>query len=461
MNTPLEMTIRGTLVLPGRVLENGTVGIRGGKIAAIYAPGEDVRAANHLDVPGKLVFPGLVDPHVHSLSNPGEGITTATASAAAGGVTTIVEMPYDKAAAINTPERFKTKEERVNRETHVDVAMLATLAKQAKKEDVEPLVRLGACGVKLSIFETDPERFPRIDDEVLWEILPELGRLGVVTSFHAENDRIIEHLIRKARDEGKSQARYHCHTRPPATETLAVGKLLELAYWLKFPLHIHHVSHPHCFELARWYRAKGLANLTMETCPHYLALCEDDMDRVGSLAKINPPIRPAADVEALWEFVKSGDVDVIGSDHAPWSLEQKNNGSTEDVYKSASGAPGLESLFPVMYTEGVVRRNLPLTRLAALLAENPARRFGLGERKGRIEPGLDADFAIIDPDMEWAFDPSDSRSCAKWSPFAGKQVRGKILCTILRGKTIFADGTLLASPGDGSFIPVTRPGGGQ
>ncbi|MCC8194138.1 MAG: amidohydrolase family protein, partial [Deltaproteobacteria bacterium] len=298
-----------------------------------------------------------------------------------------------------------------------------------------------------------------IDADVLWELLPELGRLGVVTSFHAENDVIIDHLIRKAQAAGHARARYHCLTRPPATETLAVGKLLELAYWLDFPLHIHHVSHPHCFEMARWYRSKGLRNLTMETCPHYLALCEDDLDSLGSLAKINPPMRPRAAMEALWDYVRSGDVDVIGSDHAPWSLEQKNNGSVDDVFKSASGAPGLESLFPVMYTEGVVRRGIPVTRLAALMAENPARRFGLGDRKGRIEPGLDADFAVIDPHAEWAFDPSGSGSFAKWSPFAGKTVKGRIVRTVLRGKTIFADGRLLAKPGDGTFLPVRRAGG--
>ena len=247
MNKPLEMTIRGTLVLPDQMVVDGIVGIRDGKIASLHAPGEEIRAQEHLDVPGKLVFPGLVDPHVHSLSTPGAGIVSATASAAMGGVTTIVEMPYDKAGAINTAERFKTKTDMVERETHVDIALLATLAKRARKEDVEPLASLGACGVKLSVFETDPERFPRIDDDILWEILPELGRLDVVTSFHAENDVIIEHLIQKAKDEGKTQARHHCLTRPPVTESLAVGKLLELAFWLKFPLHIHHVSHPHCF----------------------------------------------------------------------------------------------------------------------------------------------------------------------------------------------------------------------
>ncbi|MDR1662570.1 MAG: amidohydrolase family protein [Azoarcus sp.] len=458
MNTALELTLKGNIVLPDRVLENGIVGIAGGKIEGIYPADSGIGAPERLDLSGKLIFPGLVDPHVHSLSNPGEGIAPATASAAVGGVTTVIEMPYDKAGAINTPERLSAKRELVAREAHVDVALLATLAKRASKEEVKPLLRLSPCGIKLSVFETDPVRFPRIDDDVLWELLPELARFGVVTGFHAENDVIIEHLIRRSKDEGKTHARQHCKSRPPITESLAVGKLLELAWAIRFPLHIHHVSHPRCFDLIRWYREQGLTGISVETCPHYLALCEDDMERIGSFGKINPPLRDKAAVESLWESVKAGEVDMIGSDHSPWSLEQKNHGSVENIFASASGAAGLEAIFPVMYTEAVVKRGLTPGRLAALLAENPARRFGFGDRKGRIEAGLDADFAVVDPAVEWAFDASNSLSTAKWSPYAGKKVKGRIVRTILRGRTIYADGTLRAKPGDGRFVPVRYAG---
>lgn len=458
MSKSLELLVKGTLILPGRVMQDGIVGVAGGKIQGIYGADSDVSAPEQLDMSGKLIFPGLVDPHVHSLSNPGEGIAQSTASAAVGGVTTIIEMPYDKAGAINTPERLSEKKDMTAREAHVDVALLATLAKRADPKEIEPLLRLGACGIKLSVYETDTVRFPRIDDDVLWELLPELKRFNAVTGFHAENDAIIEHLIQRCKDEGKISARDHCASRPPTTESIAVGKLLELAMGIGFPLHIHHVSHPRCFELIRWYRQQGIPDLSVETCPHYLALCEDDMDRIGSFGKINPPLRDKASVESLWQSVLAGEVDIIGSDHSPWSLEQKSNGSTENIFSSASGAAGLESLFPVMYTEGVVRRGMPLTQLAALLSTNAANRFGLGDRKGRIEIGLDADFTVVDPAVEWAFDPSNSPSSAKWSPFAGKKVQGKVVRSILRGKTIFADGKLLATPGTGKVLPVSHPG---
>ncbi len=458
MSTALELTLQGTIVLPDRVLENGIIGVAGGKIQGVYPAGSEVSAPEQLDLSGNVIFPGLVDPHVHCLSNPGEGISQATASAAAGGVTTIIEMPYDKAGAINTPERLSAKKEMVARETHVDVALLATLAKRAAGEEIEPLLRLGPCGIKLSVYETDPVRFPRIDDDVLWELLPELARFGVVTGFHAENDTIIEHLIRRCKDEGKTHARDHCRSRPPVTESLAVGKLLELAWATRFPLHLHHVSHPRCFDLVRWYREQGLTGISVETCPHYLALNEEDMDRVGAFGKINPPLRDKAAVESLWDSVRAGEVDMVGSDHAPWSAEQKNNGSVENIFASASGAAGLEAIFAVMHTEGVVKRGLPLNRLAALLAENPARRFGFGDRKGRIEAGMDADFTVVDPAAEWVFDASGSLSSAKWSPYAGKRVKGKVVRTILRGRTIYAGGTLCAKPGDGRFIPVRHAG---
>lgn len=458
MSKPLDLLIKGNIVLPDSVLKNGAVGVSGGKIAAIYAPGQNPEAKEQLDCTGKLVFPGVIDPHVHCLSNPGEGIQPGTASAAAGGVTTIIEMPYDKAGAINTPERFSAKLELVGKQAHVDVALLATLSKQAKPEEIVPLLKLKPCGIKLSVFETDPVRFPRIDDEVLWELLPELAKYGVVTGFHAENDRIIEHLIQKCKDAGQTQAIYHCKSRPVTTESIAVAKLLELAYEFNFPLHIHHISHPRCFDILRWYRENGLKNVSAETCPHYLTLNENDMNTIGSFGKINPPLREKAAVEGLWECVRKGEVCVIGSDHSPWSMEQKQNGSTENIFASSSGAAGLEAQFPVMYTEAVVKRGFSVSELAKLLSENPAKRFGFGDRKGRIDVGYDADFAIVDPKIEWAFDASGSLSTAKWSPYQGKKVKGKILRTILRGTTIYADGKLLNKPGDGKFVPVSYKG---
>ena len=458
MSKPLDLLIKGNIVLPDRVVENGAIGIADGKIDAVYEPGQAAEAKEQLDLSGKLIFPGIIDPHVHCLSNPGEGIEPGTASAAAGGITTIVEMPYDKAGAINTLERFTAKLDLVKKQAHVDVALLATLAKNAKPEEIVPLLKLNPCGIKLSIYETDITRFPRIDDEVLWELLPELAKYNVVTGFHAENDRIIEHLIQKCKDEGKTQAIWHCKSRPPTTESLAVGKLLEFAHEFNFPLHIHHISHPRCFDILRWYRANGLKNISAETCPHYLALNEEDMNVIGSFGKINPPLRSQEAVDGLWECIKNGEVDIVGSDHSPWSLEQKNNGSTENVFASSSGAAGLESLFPVMYTEAVVKRGFSVPSLAKLLCENPADRFGIGDRKGRIAVGYDADFSVIDPTVEWAFDASGSLSTAKWSPFQGRKLRGKILRTILRGTTIYADGKLLNNPGDGKFLPVSYKG---
>lgn len=458
MNTPLDLLVSGNIVLTDSVLEDGAIGIAAGKIKALFAPGQSAEAKEQLDLSGKLIFPGIIDPHVHCLSNPGEGIRPSTASAAAGGVTTIVEMPYDKANAINTPERFSAKKEVVGKEAHVDVALLATLSKQAKPEEIVPLLKLNPCGIKLSVYETDPVRFPRIDDEVLWELLPELAKYGVVTGFHAENDRIIEHLVQKYKDEGKTHALYHCKSRPVTTESIAVAKLLEFAQEFRFPLHIHHISHPRCFEILRWYRENGLKNISAETCPHYLAMNEEDMNTVGSFGKINPPLRDRKAVEGLWECLRNGEVDIVGSDHSPWSLEQKNNGSTENIFASAAGAAGLESLFPVMYTEAVVKRGFSVPTLARLLSENPAKRFGFGDRKGRIAVGYDADLTVIDPNAEWAFDASNSLSLAKWSPYQGKQVKGKILRTILRGSTIYAGGKLLNNPGDGKFVPVYYKG---
>ncbi len=444
----VELLVKGDLVLPERVLKDACVGVNGGKIVGIYAAADAPEAEETVDASGKLVFPGMVDAHVHSYSNMHEQFENSTAAAAAGGVTTIIEMPYDAVAPVSTPEVYEEKIEWIKEKAKVDVALLATLKKEGNVEAITPLTELGACGFKLSAFETDSFRFPRIDDNVLLEVLPELAKTGLTVGFHAENDVIIEALIAQYKKEGKSYPKAHCETRPVISESLAVGKLLEFAYWTGVALHIYHASHPRCLDLIDWYKAQGV-NVTVETCPHYLLLNEDDMAEKKAFAKINPPMRSKDAVEGMWQALLDGRIDWVASDHAPWPLEKKSN---DVIFDNGSGAPGVESILPLLYSEGVAKRGLDVVRLAELLALKPAERFKLAHRKGAITVGGDADFAILDPAKQWTFEAAKTQSSAKWSPYEGMTVTGKVERTILRGKTIFADGDVLAQGGDGEYV---------
>lgn len=447
-STKREMVIIGDLVLPDRVARDHAIGVKDGVITSIYANSQAPHAEECIDASGQLVFPGVVDAHVHSFSNLHEKFEHSTAAAAAGGVTTIIEMPYDQGAPVVSPEIFQAKVDCIRQSAKVDVALLATLPKNGDHGAIKPLVDMGACGFKLSVFETDPERFPRINDDVLLDLLPRIAETGLAVGFHAENDVIIESLIARFKSEGKTYPKAHCETRPPISETTAVAKLLEFSYWTGVKLHIYHVSHPRCLELVDWYRGQGV-DVTAETCPHYLLLHEDDMDTHKAFSKINPPIRNKEARDAMWVALQNGLIDFIASDHAPWPLERKQN---PNIFDNGSGAPGLEAILPLMYSEAVVKRGLDPVSLAHFLAQRPAERFKLAPRKGAIVVGADADFAILDPNRQWMFQAEKSRSSAKWSPYDNMEIQGKVTKSVLRGRLIYEDDKLLATGGDGLFI---------
>jgi allantoinase len=447
----LDLLVKGDVVLGHGVARSGAVGVLDGKVAGLYAsPSAAPAAKETVDAQGCLIYPGMVDAHVHCHSNQAETIELATQAAAAGGVTTVLDMPYDIGAPVNTVEIFRAKVAEIRRVARVDVAMLATLRKLAEADEVAPLVREGACGFKMSVYETDPSRFPRIDDHVLWQVLPEIARHGVPVGFHGEIDLIIEDLMARAKRAGRTDPMAHYETRPPASETLAILKLLELAYWTKVKLHVFHTSQPRSVELVQWFKSQGV-NVSVETCPHYLLLdAETDLPRVKAFAKINPSILKQPERDGLWSHVLAGRVDLIASDHAPWLPDRKNK---ENIFENASGAPGLETSLPLMHDALVGKRGQDPSLVGRLLCSNPARRFCLAPRKGSIALGADADFAILDPRQTFTVDAKKSYSSAKWSPYDGWTTQGKVVRTILRGKTIFDGEKVVGQAGYGQFLP--------
>lgn len=449
-----SITSNPTLIVAGRLRgpdgawSLGEVWISGEKVVAVHhgnAPAApDVP---RLDVGDEYVLPGAVDAHVHSLSNPGEGLTASTASAAAGGVTTIVEMPFDAAGPINNRDRIRNKQDLTNDEAIVDVALLGTLAPDGGWREAPKLVDEGAVGFKVSLFLTDAYRFPRIDDLELQSVMAAVAEAGSTLCTHAENNEIIKGLLPGEAQSTDAQA--HTRTRPPVAETLAVLTALESAAEHQVSLHVCHLSLPRSVTLVNWYAQQGV-DVTLETCPHYLTFTSADLDEQWGHLKINPPLRTAEDRAGMWNLLESGAVDIISSDHAPWSLEVKDK---RPILANASGAPGVQTLVPMTLGRALARSEEAFNVCVDALTISPARRYGLDTSKGSIAVGKDADLMTFAPDPDYSIQLQDMRSNAGWTPYEGMAPGGRVGTTISRGTIIYsASAGLTGQPGRGQVL---------
>jgi allantoinase len=451
--SPFDVVIRGRLVLPGGAVQPGELGIRDGRIAALAEPGS-LAGEELIDAGDKLVLPGVVDNHVHTRSEPAEGLTRATTAAAAGGVTTLIDMPYDDPDPITSAAAFRAKVAAIEEEAITDVALWGTIAKTGGLDEIEGLVDAGACAFKVSTFETHPTRFPRIPDGELYLAMERIRAAGSLIAFHAENDELVRTLIARLEGEGRTDADAHADARPPVSETEAVGRALELALATGVRVHIVHATVERAFTLVERARADGV-DATAETCLHYLLMDTGELSRQGARAKINPPLRSAEEVENLWRLLAAGKIDYVTTDHVGWTRQRKE---TRSIFEAKSGVPGLELFLPLFHSEAVARRGLPLGLLTRMLSENPARRMGLWPRKGSLSVGADADVVIFDPDRRWRVEETALLTPAGWTPYHGREVVGAIERVIVRGRTVFTGGRLLGVPGDGRWIRPAAAG---
>jgi allantoinase len=313
---------------------------------------------------------------------------------------------------------------------------------------IQALKESGACGFKLSLFDTDPERFPRITDGNLLEAFSIIARTSLSAGIHAENDEIIKQLIQKSIKEKRTYPLAHCETRPEVSETESVLRGLEIARAAGVRLHLYHLSCSRSIDLAMNYRREG-CSVTLETCPHYLVFSEEDMDRLGGKLRINPPVRKKDETKRLWIKLREDAINCVGSDHAPWPLQKKNKPS---IFDNSCGAPGVETLLPVMFSEGVAKNRITLVSLIKILAANPAKIFGLSPRKGTLAPGSDADIVIFDPKEKWTIKAEEMHTKAGWTLYEGMQITGRVKTTIVRGQIVFNNNKITGKKGHGVFI---------
>jgi allantoinase len=450
-----DLVITGRVVRTDRVFDDGYVAVRDGLIERV-GQGMAPDARERQEFGDALVLPGAIDAQVHSRSQRGqEDFIWSTRSAAAGGVTTIVDMPYDDGFLVCTGERLRQKANEARQQARVDFALYGTVHPNDGPRHIAEMVAAGAAGFKFSTFGTHPERFPRIPPQTLYACFAEVARSGLIAGVHNENDEFVRAAEKAVAGSGITDYRAHGLSRPPLSEALATAEVYEIAAATGCSGHIVHCSIGRGYELCAAYRTQG-HDTTIEACIHYLILDEEnDVARLGGKAKINPPLRPRREVEALWAHLAAGNVTVVSTDHVSWSEDRKTDPM---MLKNASGVPGLEVLY-VLLLKALEERGLSFMLAARLLAANPARLFRIGHQKGALDVGRDADIVVMASDPH-RYDPAASgHNVVGWSPYAGIELPYRPIATFLRGKAVFDGARVLAEPGNGRFVrPASAEG---
>ncbi len=424
-----ELVVRGDRVLVGGVLRAADVGIVAGRIVAV-APVGYLAAATVIDADGRVVLPGAVDAHVHG-NDPGradwEGFETLTAAAAAGGVTTVVDMPIDSDPPTVTADAVLAKRAALSGRSHVDVALWGGLV-PGHVADLDPMLAAGVVGFKAFCCESGWDDFPAVDDETLRRACAVAARADVPIMVHAELD-------------GTRAAVQHAPRGSVASEVAAIRWVGEHAARAGARIHVAHVSAAAAVEEARRWPA-----VTVETCPHYLVLDDAEVAEIGPRALCSPPVRDAANRARLWELLEEGAIASVASDHSPCPPAWKEHAVPW------RGISGVQTTLPLLLSTGrfTLEQLSHLTTAAAAVV-------GL-TTKGEIGIGFDADLVLVDPAVSWVLTAADLRTRSpSLSPYLGRAMVGRVHTTIVGGRTVFRDDALVGSP-SGRFVAGTRRG---
>ena len=440
-----DLVIKNAQVYREGELFQGGIAVKDGKIAAVCIDAFLPEGAEVIDAKGMTVLPGVIDTHVH-VRDPGHRergtFATETRAAAAGGVTSFLEHPISSPPPYS-PEILRKRVEVAAPQGLVDYAFFGA-AGADYPDEVERVAQEGIVAFKTFLHEAPEGRddefrgLTMANDGAIMDGFKAVAKTGLILTVHAENNDMIQRLIKQFRAEGKVGFEYHAKSRPPITEIEAVEKLIRFARETGTRLSVAHVSTPEAMELLKQAKAQG-QDVYTETCPHYLFLTEEMIEKLGPFAKGNPPLRSRESMEALWKYVNDGSVDFIGSDHGPFLLSEKESGLT-DIFKAAAGPAAIELTLPLMLT-AVRDGKLTLKRMVELLTGNAARIFGLAPAKGSLNVGADADIVVVDMKNEFTVDNKDliTQSRDTTPMYNGVKLVGKPIHTIVRGRVVMKD----------------------
>ncbi|MFD1888486.1 allantoinase AllB [Paenibacillus wenxiniae] len=459
MAQTLDCIIQGGMViLPDRV-EALDIGIHGGKIVQLAPSLTGQQALRVIDATGLYVLPGAVDIHVH-FNEPGldswEGFETGSAALAAGGITTYVDMPLNGVPPTTNKKRLDLKQQAAHGNSYVDYALWGGLV-EGNIDSLQGLAEGGVPGFKAFMSEPGGDGediFTRADHTTLLAGMKELARLGYVLALHAEDEEIVAALAAEAQAKGRVGELDYAHSRPIEAETSAVEQALQLGQATGCALHFVHISSREAVELIAAAKAKG-QDVTVETCPHYLVLTEQDLLHKGVVAKCAPPLRSAEEQDRLWQAMQEGMIDIVASDHSPCPPKMKQ---TDNFFKAWGGISGAQSTLLLMLEEGYHRRSLTLPALMSMLAKRPAERLGLAHAKGSIAQGMDADLVLVDLSRGKMLERADLLDKHRQSPYIGYPFSSTIVETLVRGRTVYSEQQGLATERIGQWVAYQSGG---
>lgn len=453
-----DLYITNASVVTGSGIESVNVAVSAGKISAILAHGAPAEARETIDASGMYLLPGAIDIHFHcrAPAYPQRGdFATETRAAAAGGVTTIFEMPISKPCCA-TGDIFRMRKALGEQDAYVNFGLYGAPGLLNERE-IEDMVNEGAIAFKIFMTAAPAGR----DDEFeglclpttpeLYQALKLVAKTGLVCTVHAEDNPLLEWHTAQLKAANRNDVKAHGESRPPHVEALAIATLLTLNETIGANLHIAHLSAKEPLEVFRRFKATG-SIASAETCPHYLFFTEDDMERVGPYAKINPPLRKSEDVAALWEGLADGTLMAITTDHSPFTVEEKERART-DIWRTPPGAPGVEELL-LGVMDAALKGKMTIEKAVQLVSTNGAKRFGIYPHKGIIAVNADADLVLYDPretttiheDMLF----SQAKACDKL--YNGMTFQGRVVRTVVNGETVFLNGEVVGKRGGGKFV---------
>jgi allantoinase len=441
---PVDLVVKNARLLLESGIARGGIGVIDGKIAVIAGDEHLPEAGTVIDADGKILMPGLIDAHAH-IHDPSmlehETFTTGSKAAVAGGVTTFVDMPLT-----NQVDTVKAIEQKIAQGEKMSVADFTFYAGMMNSENhvaVPLLVDKGIAAFKA--FTCEPYQ---TSSGVIVKCLSAISESGGLLTIHAEDQGILDEFGSEMDDDWDAPIS-HSLARPNIAEQLAIQQIINIALQTGGHLHIAHVTTREGVQEVEKGKLRGVM-VTTEVCPHHLVFYRDDMNRLGTRSKMNPPLRTREDRAALWSAVLRGTIDTVVSDHAPCPIEMKESGA-EDIREAWSGVDGIQMILRVLLSEGINKARMTYSRLLRICTRNPARMFGLYPKKGVLRIGADADFVIIDPNKEEKITAEMMESKCGWTLYEGMTMKGAPVMTFIRGIQAFSDGNVTIKPGHGIF----------